>query len=166
MNASHSQFSPQIGFTGRKSQSRRTLGIFVNRILGCWHRRLSWPFTDDRETYRVCLSCGARRRFKTDSWQGTGGYYFADAIPEPRAEGACEGRMSDQRPVETPETPISVMPRLAASQSFLRRLGSLFVWRANEGRMDLQEESFRLWRRPSVKKGGRSLVLRAKKGRP
>lgn len=44
-------------------------------IFRCWHRNLSWPFTLDGETYRVCLHCGARRRFVPSSWRTVGAYY-------------------------------------------------------------------------------------------
>jgi len=27
-------------------------------LFGCWHRKLSRPFTLSRRTYEVCLSCG------------------------------------------------------------------------------------------------------------
>jgi hypothetical protein len=48
---------------------------WIRRVLVCWHRELSWPFTIDGETYRVCLNCGARRRFIAESWQTVGGFY-------------------------------------------------------------------------------------------
>lgn len=44
-------------------------------LLGCWHRQMSRPFTRDGETYRVCLACGARRRFDLDRWKTHGTYY-------------------------------------------------------------------------------------------
>jgi hypothetical protein len=34
------------------------------------------PFTLAGETYRVCLGCGAHRRFDTESWNTYGPYYF------------------------------------------------------------------------------------------
>src|SRR5258705_12552528 len=48
---------------------------WVRCVLVCWHRELSWPFTIDGETYRVCLDCGARRRFIAESWHSVGGFY-------------------------------------------------------------------------------------------
>lgn len=44
-------------------------------LLGCWHRQMSRPFTHDGETYRVCLACGARRRFDVERWKTHGTYY-------------------------------------------------------------------------------------------
>lgn len=45
------------------------------RIVGCWHRRMSVPFSRDGETYRVCLRCGMRRRFDLAKWKMKGRYY-------------------------------------------------------------------------------------------
>lgn len=52
---------------------------WIRRVLVCWHRELSWPFTIEGETYRVCLACGARRRFIAESWQTVGGFYHNSA---------------------------------------------------------------------------------------
>ena len=51
-------------------------GRVVARIFGCWHRKLSRPFTLDGETYRTCMACGARRRFDTKRWETVGPYYY------------------------------------------------------------------------------------------
>ena len=48
----------------------------VKRVFGCWHLKLSLPFTRGDETYRTCISCGARRRFDLDQWKMVGGYYY------------------------------------------------------------------------------------------
>ena len=55
------------------SKSRVSL---VTRIFGCWHLHMGWPITANRETYRACLDCGARRRFDWDSWTTHGPFYF------------------------------------------------------------------------------------------
>lgn len=47
----------------------------VKRVFGCWHLRLSLPFTRGEETYRTCITCGARRRFDLDQWASVGGFY-------------------------------------------------------------------------------------------
>jgi len=39
------------------------------RVIGCWHRHLSRPFTRESETYRACLDCGARRGFDISTWR-------------------------------------------------------------------------------------------------
>ena len=43
----------------------------VGRLFGCWHRRLSWPITRDRQTYRACLC----RSFDPKTWQTFGPFY-------------------------------------------------------------------------------------------
>lgn len=40
------------------------IGLF-GKLFGCWHKRLSRPFTKRNVSYRACLHCGARRRFNT-----------------------------------------------------------------------------------------------------
>ena len=47
----------------------------VTGIFGCWHRELSLPFTRGSETYRTCVSCGARRRFDLEQWTMVGEFY-------------------------------------------------------------------------------------------
>jgi len=48
----------------------------VKRVFGCWHRKISLPFTRGDETYQTCVSCGARRRFDLDQWAPVGGFYY------------------------------------------------------------------------------------------
>ncbi|MEP6924866.1 MAG: hypothetical protein ABI954_10410 [Pyrinomonadaceae bacterium] len=52
-----------------------TVGFFVG-IFGCWHKELSRPFTTANNSYRVCLNCGARRHFDTETLKTYGQYYF------------------------------------------------------------------------------------------
>ena len=52
------------------------LAHFSARLFGCWHKDMGRPVTLGGETYRVCLDCGARRRFDTESWNTYGPYYF------------------------------------------------------------------------------------------
>lgn len=46
------------------------------RLFGCWHRKLSLPFTRGADTYRTCVTCGSRRRFDLDQWTMVGDYYY------------------------------------------------------------------------------------------
>jgi hypothetical protein len=74
----------------------RLLGLreLAGWLFRCWHRNLSWPFTLEGETYRVCLHCGARRRFSPESWRAVGAFYrdttssgarrFRPDVPGPR----------------------------------------------------------------------------------
>jgi hypothetical protein len=54
---------------------------FFGRLLGCWHRSMSRPFTRDGETYRVCTKCGAHRMFDVVGWRMRGPYYFSPPSP-------------------------------------------------------------------------------------
>lgn len=54
----------------------RVMAQWLTRVFGCWHGEMSRPFTHDRETYRVCLDCGARRDFDPVRWEMVGDYYY------------------------------------------------------------------------------------------
>jgi hypothetical protein len=55
------------------------LARWSGELFSCKHREMSRPFSRHGETYRVCISCGARRRFDEESWHSAGGYYFKPA---------------------------------------------------------------------------------------
>lgn len=48
----------------------------AKRVFGCWHLKVSRPFTRGDETYQTCIACGARRRFDLDEWTAVGGFYY------------------------------------------------------------------------------------------
>ena len=50
----------------------------AKRIFGCWRRDMSLPFSRDNESYRTCLTCGARRHFDLESWRTVGSYYYPE----------------------------------------------------------------------------------------
>jgi hypothetical protein len=54
------------------------LSYLLTRIFGCWHREMSKPFTHERQSYRACLNCGARRNFDTAQWRMVGSFYFTN----------------------------------------------------------------------------------------
>lgn len=60
--------------------SGRLIGIrnVVKRVFGCWHRKLSLPFTRGDETYQTCIFCGARRRYDLDRWTAVGDFYYPE----------------------------------------------------------------------------------------
>jgi hypothetical protein len=64
----------------------RTEGVFGDKIgllgtmFGCWHKQLSRPFTSVKESYRVCLDCGARKQFDTQTLKTFGPFYYPPAI--------------------------------------------------------------------------------------
>jgi hypothetical protein len=50
---------------------------FFSKIFGCGHQDLSRPFSNGKFGYRVCLRCGARKQFNTDTLETFGSFYFA-----------------------------------------------------------------------------------------
>ena len=55
------------------------IGLF-GKIFGCWHKRLSRPFSDRKSSYRACLECGARKHFDADTLKSSGSFYFPPAV--------------------------------------------------------------------------------------
>ena len=50
---------------------------FFSKIFGCGHQDLSRPFSNGKFGYRVCLNCGARKQFNTETLETFGSFYFA-----------------------------------------------------------------------------------------
>jgi len=59
--------------------SGRGIGGLLTRLLGCWHRDMSRPFSRGGHAYRSCLSCGAHRKFNVGRWEMQGEYYYRPA---------------------------------------------------------------------------------------
>ena len=53
-----------------------TVKGWLNRLVGCWHKEMSRPFSSEGKAYRVCLSCGAHRRFNLGNWEMQGDFYY------------------------------------------------------------------------------------------
>lgn len=51
-------------------------GGWFTRLFGCRHKEMSRPFTDQGQTYRTCLDCGARRQFNLGRWEMQGDFYY------------------------------------------------------------------------------------------
>ena len=66
----------------------------VNRVFGCWHLKVSLPFTRGDETYQTCISCGARRRFDLDQWTSVGGFYY------PKKQSVLYGSRHEHKEVD------------------------------------------------------------------
>ena len=49
-------------------------------IFGCRHKNLSRPFTDKKNSYRVCMECGARKVFDTQSFKTLGTFYYPPSV--------------------------------------------------------------------------------------
>jgi hypothetical protein len=74
---------------------------WLTRIFGCRHRNMSSPFTGGEETYRSCMSCGARRVFNEGRSKMTGPYYYAPisvlyASPLPKGLAGEKGNYGDR----------------------------------------------------------------------
>ena len=53
----------------------------VASVFGCWHNRLSRPFTTtNRESYRACLQCGARKHFDSANLKTFGSFYYPPIV--------------------------------------------------------------------------------------
>ena len=63
----------------RLSSVALAVGSWLSELFGCQHREMSRPFSRHGETYRVCISCGARRSFDEKTWNSSGSYYFKPA---------------------------------------------------------------------------------------
>lgn len=55
------------------------IGI-LGKLFGCWHKRLTRPFTNDKLSYQACLDCGARRKFDTNNFKTSGAFYFPRSV--------------------------------------------------------------------------------------
>ena len=55
------------------------IGI-MGKIFGCWHKELTRPFTSQKESYRACLYCGAKKRFDTETLKTVGPFYYPPKI--------------------------------------------------------------------------------------
>lgn len=62
----------------------------LRSLFGCWHLELSLPFTRGTDTYRTCVTCGARRRFDLDTWTMVGDFYY----PKGEIQLPVSGRVS------------------------------------------------------------------------
>ncbi len=58
----------------------RKIGLFSS-LFGCWHKRLTRPFTSDKNSYMACLECGARRKFDTQNFKTSRAFYYPPSVP-------------------------------------------------------------------------------------
>lgn len=57
----------------------RRIGLFAS-LFGCWHKRLTRPFTTDRNTYMACLECGARKKVDTKNFKVSRAFYYPPSV--------------------------------------------------------------------------------------
>lgn len=55
------------------------IGVFTS-LFGCWHKELTRPFTNGKESYRACLHCGARQKFDAVNLKTSRKFYYPPTI--------------------------------------------------------------------------------------
>ncbi len=55
------------------------IGLIAS-LFGCWHKRLTRPFTSDKNSYMACLECGARRKFDTQNFKTSRAFYYPPSV--------------------------------------------------------------------------------------
>lgn len=69
-----------------EGQVRQENDQFGNRIgliaslFGCWHKRLTRPFTTNKHSYRACLECGARQKFDSKNFKTSRAFYYPPSV--------------------------------------------------------------------------------------
>lgn len=64
-------------------QGERALGTKIGlfgKLFGCWHKRLTRPFTNKNVSYRACLECGARKSFDVQRFKSSGPFYYPPSV--------------------------------------------------------------------------------------
>lgn len=56
------------------------IGLFAS-LFGCWHKRLTRPFTSDKHTYMACLECGARKKVDAQNFKVSRAFYYPPSVP-------------------------------------------------------------------------------------
>jgi len=67
--------TPNVGHFHSSSLTGK-IGDFMARIFGCWHLEMSRPFSHQGQAYRVCVDCGAQRKFNLGNWEMQGEFYY------------------------------------------------------------------------------------------
>jgi hypothetical protein len=72
-------FNADLLAKNEKAHIGRKIGI-IGTLFGCWHKRLTRPFSEQNVSYRACLECGARREFNPQSFKSSGPFYFPPSV--------------------------------------------------------------------------------------
>jgi hypothetical protein len=72
-----------------------TVRRWLSKMVGCGHKELSRPFGNQGQSYRVCLACGAQRRFNSGRWEMQGDFYYS--LPTSKHFRALNGLASVRR---------------------------------------------------------------------
>lgn len=82
------------GDTRRLPDVTGALRNWFTGVFGCSHKELSRPFSRHGESYRVCIGCGARRRFDQQTWNSRGPFYYRPANTSELLEVDCSALRS------------------------------------------------------------------------
>lgn len=63
----------------RSNDFGKKIGVFAS-LFGCWHKRLTRPFTSDKNTYMACIECGARKKFDADNFKVSRAFYYPPSV--------------------------------------------------------------------------------------
>lgn len=74
---------------------KMTVKGWLNRLVGCWHSEMSRPFSSEGQAYRVCMNCGAHRKFSLKSWEMQGDFYYS--LPTSKHFRAMQGLAAVRR---------------------------------------------------------------------
>lgn len=61
------------------------VGLFAS-LFGCWHKRITRPFTESKACYRACLDCGARKPFNPETLETERRFYYPPIVKKMRIE--------------------------------------------------------------------------------
>lgn len=85
----------QINTSVMPADVRMTVKGWLNRLVGCWHTEMSRPFSSEGQAYRVCMNCGAHRKFNLKSWEMQGDFYYS--LPTSKHFRAMQGLAAVRR---------------------------------------------------------------------
>ncbi len=57
----------------------RKIGLFAS-LFGCWHKRLTRPFTSNKDTYMACVECGARKKVDAKNFKVSRAFYYPPSV--------------------------------------------------------------------------------------
>ncbi len=73
-------------FNGNSQKQQLDQNVFgakiglMTSLFGCWHEKVSRPFSEGKSAYRACLNCGARKPFDKETLQTEDKFYFPPII--------------------------------------------------------------------------------------
>jgi hypothetical protein len=90
MEATLGTLEQYSGETGHKLENiTSVVSNWFSSVFGCAHREMSRPFSRHGESYRVCIACGAHRRFDAQTWNSRGPYFYRPAKTSELLEVDC-----------------------------------------------------------------------------